>query len=51
VKFFDANDRPLYKYFWGIANKFQSSGQLPSENEATVISIFLGDYIKTRLRH
>ena len=24
---------------------------MPSENEATVISIFLGDYIKTRLCH
>ena len=51
AKFFLTNGRALYKYFWEIADNYRATGQLPSENESTVIQIFLGDYINTRLCH
>ena len=53
ARFFEEHNRSLYKYFREVADKYESTraGTLPSENETTVISIFLGDYVKTRLCH
>jgi hypothetical protein len=65
--FFEENDRGLYSYFKEIAdrsgryryhvvltlilNRYVASGTLPSDNETTVINVYLGNYITTRLSH
>ena len=51
AKWFEENDSSLYSYFKEIAGRYVTSGVMPSENEATVIQIYLGDYINTRLCH
>jgi hypothetical protein len=51
AKFFEDNDRSIYSYFKEIADRYLTSRVLPSENEATVIQVYLGDYINTRLCH
>ena len=51
AKWCEENDQSIYQYFKEIADRYQTSKVLPSENEATVIQIYLGDYIKTRLCH
>ena len=51
AKWFEENDSSLYCYFKEIADRYVTSEVLPSENEATVIQIYLGDYINTRLSH
>ena len=49
--FFEENNRAIYKYFGGIVDTYKDTGKLPSENESTVINIFLKDYIHVRLYH
>ena len=49
--FCEENDQALYTYFKEFADRFQESDILPSENEATVVKVYLGNYIKTRLCH
>ena len=49
--FFEEHDREIYVYFWEIAARYQSGGPAPSWNEATVINVYLGDWIRIRLCH
>ena len=49
--FCEENDRAIYLYFSEIAETYRTTLKLPSENEATVISNYLGDYIRVRLCH
>ena len=51
AKWCEENDQIIYHYFKEIADRYLTSKVLPSENEATVIQIYLGDYINTRLCH
>ena len=49
--FCEENDRAIYLYFMEIAETYRTTLKLPSENETTVISTYLGDYIRVRLCH